>query len=112
MAEYDKLRAKYFLPVRPLEHYLGALSRAGFGDIEHRRTRIEATVDDWYDFLSAYHAGVIGWLGGVAKIDGADATPEEVADRLALLREAIEQVFDGEQGFACCWTYVSATRTG
>ena len=111
MAEYDKLRAKYFLPVRPLEHYLGALGRAGFEQITHRQARIEASVDDWYDFLSAYHAGVLGWVGGVARIDGQEPTAAQVQDRLALLRQAIEAVFEGDADFACSWTYISASRS-
>jgi hypothetical protein len=27
-------------------------------------------LDDWFEFLSAYHEAVLGWVGGSVKIDG------------------------------------------
>ena len=44
MARYDALRNKFFLPVRPLDHYLGALRDAGFSILDVGRETIEARV--------------------------------------------------------------------
>ena len=72
---------------------------------------IEARVDDWFEFLSAYHEAVLGWVGGSAKVDGA-APPatEAVRDRLALIRHAMDTLFGGRPSFRCCWTYINGVR--
>ena len=71
---------------------------------------IEADVDEWFEFLSAYADAVLGWVGGSAKVDGAPATPEAAADRLALLRASLDVIFGGRPTFSCCWTYIAASR--
>lgn len=108
MAAYDDLRAKYFLPVRPLDHYVGALRGAGFRIESVRNRTIEAGVDEWYDFLAVYHEGVLGWVGGAEKIEGRPPSEDAVRDRLALIRAAMDRVFEGRDRFDCCWTYVTA----
>jgi SAM-dependent methyltransferase len=104
---YAALRRKFFLPVRPLGHYLEALERAGFTveAVEHRT--IEARTEDWTAFLAAYHEGVLGWVGGSERVEGAPPTDEAVADRLELLRLAVDAVFSAP-AFAAVWTYVDA----
>ena len=111
MAHYASLRRKYFLPVRELDYYVAALGNAGFDDVTATKSTIQARVDEWRDFLAVYHEGVLGWAGGVEKIDGQPPAPEVIPDRLALLQVAMEQVFDGKETFAACWTYINA-RTG
>ena len=107
---YARLRRKYFLPVRPLAHYLEALRGAGF-EIEAVTCRaIEARVSDWFEFLSAYHDGVLGWVGGAEKIEGRPPTDAAVRDRIALMRESLERVFRGRPTFTAAWTYVTASR--
>jgi SAM-dependent methyltransferase len=109
MRAYDALRDKYFLPVRPLAHYLDAMKGAGLA-VEDVDTRlIEARVGDWCDFLGAYHEGVLGWVGGVQKIAGRDATADAIVDRLALIRTSLTRLFGGRSGFQACWTYVRAS---
>jgi ubiquinone/menaquinone biosynthesis C-methylase UbiE len=108
MAAYDDLRAKYFLPVRPLDYYIGALHAAEFKIHSLRKRTIEASVKEWYDFLAVYHEGVLGWVGGVEKIEGKAPADEAVKDRLALIRAAMERIFKGKDRFDCCWTYVTA----
>jgi len=108
MAKYAELRRKYFLPVRPLAHYLDALARAGFAVERVSDATIEARVGEWYDFLAVYHEGVLGWVGGAEKIEGRAPAPAAVDDRLALLRTAMEDVFAGRASFPCCWTYIAA----
>jgi ubiquinone/menaquinone biosynthesis C-methylase UbiE len=111
MQAYVAYRDRVFLPVRPLDYYLRCLQDAGFvvGDVTARG--IEARVDDWFEFLSAYHEAVLGWVGGSSKVEGAAATPEAVRDRLALVRHAMETLFGGRPTFRCCWTYINCARS-
>jgi SAM-dependent methyltransferase len=104
---YEALRRRFFLPVRPLGHYLEALERAGFTveRVEHRT--IEARTDDWREFLAAYHEGVLGWVGGSERVEGSPPAEDAVADRLELLRLAVDDVF-GAPSFDAVWTYVDA----
>jgi ubiquinone/menaquinone biosynthesis C-methylase UbiE len=103
-------RDRVFLPVRPLDYYLRSLAGAGF-DIEQVTARtIEARVDDWFEFLSAYHEAVLGWVGGSTKVEGVAPGQEAVRDRLALVRHAMETLFGGRQMFRCCWTYITCVR--
>jgi SAM-dependent methyltransferase len=103
-------RDQVFLPVRPLDYYLRGLEEAGFTVEDVRARSIEAQVADWFEFLSAYHEAVLGWVGGSAKIDGKAPGPEAVADRLALIRHAMDTLFGGRDAFRCCWTYINCVR--
>lgn len=106
-AAYDELRRKFFLPVRPLAHYLDALEAAGFRveRVDHRT--IAADTGEWTAFLSTYHEGVLGWVGGSERIEGTPPAEEAVADRLRLLRESVDRVFGGSS-FDAVWTYIEA----
>lgn len=106
-AAYDELRRKFFLPVRPLTHYLSALEEAGFRIERIDHVSIAADTAEWTEFLSAYHEGVLGWVGGSERIEGEPPTEEAVADRLRLLRESVDRVFGGGS-FDAVWTYVEA----
>lgn len=107
---YARFRRKVFLPVRPLAHYLDALVEAGFR-IEGVETRpISAKVIDWFEFLAAYHEAVLGWIGGVEKIDGRPPPEDAVRDRLVLIKESLEELFSGADSFEACWTYVTARK--
>lgn len=105
-AAYDKLRQKFFLPVRPLGYYVDALSDAGFERVSVTEKPIEADVADWTDFLNAYHEGVLGWAGGSKRIDGEDPSTKAVALRQELLRDSLNQLFEGQPSFQACWTYL------
>ncbi|HSF07709.1 MAG TPA: class I SAM-dependent methyltransferase [Methylomirabilota bacterium] len=103
-------RDRVFLPVRPLDYYLRSLTEAGF-DIEQVTARtIEARVDEWFEFLSAYHEAVLGWVGGSARVDGAPPGQDALRDRLALIRHAMDTLFGGRPAFQCCWTYITGVR--
>ena len=106
-AAYDQLRRKFFLPVRPLAHYVSALEEAGFQVERVDHVSIAADTAEWTDFLSAYHEGVLGWVGGSERIEGQPPTEEAVADRLRLLRESVDRVFGGSS-FEAVWTYIEA----
>lgn len=108
MKRHDALRRKFFPPVRPLAAYVDAFARAGFCVVSQEARRIEARVADWFDFLAAYHEGVLGWAGGSARVEGREPTDDDVAERLALMRAAMDVVFEGRPTFPCCWTYLSA----
>jgi ubiquinone/menaquinone biosynthesis C-methylase UbiE len=108
MAAYAALRKKYFLPVRPLEYYVGALTAAGITVEATRAERIDAEVAQWDDFLAVYHEGVLGWVGGVEKIEGRPASEADVAARLTLLSAAMQDIFKGAREFPCVWTYITA----
>ena len=103
-------RDHVFLPVRPLEHYLRCLEEAGFTVEEVTARSIEAQVEDWFEFLSAYHEAVLGWLGDSVKVDGKAPSNEAVTDRLALIRHSMDMLFGGRQSFRCCWTYINCFR--
>jgi SAM-dependent methyltransferase len=103
-------RDQVFLPVRPLDYYLRSLEEAGFTVEEVRARSIEAQVADWFEFLGAYHEAVLGWVGGSAKVDGVAPGPGAVADRLALIRHAMDTLFGGRDAFRCCWTYITCVR--
>ena len=107
---YVAYRDRVFLPVRPLDYYVRCLEEAGFTIDEVTARGIEARVDDWFEFLSAYHDAVLGWVGGSAKVEGKDPTADAVRDRLGLIRHAMETLFGGRPAFRCCWTYINATR--
>ena len=110
MKAHIAYRDRVFLPVRPLDYYLGCLERAGFTVEDAAARTIEARVDDWFEFLSAYHEAVLGWVGGSAKVDGRAADETAVRDRLALIRHAMDTLFGGRPAFRCCWTYLNAVR--
>jgi SAM-dependent methyltransferase len=110
MDRYDKLRAKFFLPVRPLEYYVDQLKQAGLAVDRVSHASIEAHVDQWYAFLATYHEGVLGWLGGSARLEGADPDPAAVEDRLRLIQKAMFRIFEGRDSFRAIWTYIGATR--
>jgi ubiquinone/menaquinone biosynthesis C-methylase UbiE len=110
MRAHVAYRDRVFLPVRPLDYYVGCLERAGFGVEDVQARTIEARVDDWFEFLGAYHEAVLGWVGGSAKVDGTGASETAVRDRLALIRHAMDTLFGGRPAFRCCWTYINAVR--
>jgi len=111
MSRHLAFRDRVFLPPRPLDYYLAALRAAGFAIDDVTEQSIEAEVDEWFEFLSAYHDAVLGWVGGTPRIDGAEPTEEAVEDRLALIRRALDVVFDAEPTFLCCWTYITALKS-
>ncbi len=87
-----------------------ALREAGFEVLDVREETIEAKVSEWFEFLTAYHDAVLGWVGGTKRIDGADPTPGAVRDRLHLIRHAMETLFGGRPSFNACWTYITAHK--
>lgn len=108
MAAYGELTDRYFLPVRPLTFYTEALEEAGFRIERVVHRAVPARVMEWFEFLSVYHEGVLPWVGGAEKLDGAPADEGAVTHRHELMRRALERVFDGAETFEAEWTYVTA----
>jgi hypothetical protein len=52
----------------------------------------------------------LGRVGGNDKADGRAPTPEAVADRLSLIRQAIDTLFNDRTEFDACWTYINCVR--
>ena len=106
-ARYAALRRKFFVPVRPLGHYVEALERARFTveRVEHRT--IAASTADWTAFLATYHEGVLGWVGGSERVENEPPSETALADRLELLGLAVEEVF-AAPSFDAVWTYIEA----
>jgi len=108
MRRHLEFRDRVFVAPRPLEFYTDELTRAGFHVHDAGEATIVADVDDWFEFLRAYHEAVLGWVGGSARVEGRPATAEAEADRLALIRDAMDVIFGGRRTFRCCWTYIRA----
>ena len=108
--KYDQLREKFFLPPRDLPHYTEALEKSGFEIQAVDYVPFEVQVQEWYEFLSTYHEGVLGWIGGSARIDGNEPTELAVTDRLRLIREGLDRVFDGDATFLAGWTYIRCSN--
>jgi len=105
-------RDRVFLAPRPLAYYTDALVRSGLTVTDVSQTTIFADVNEWYEFLAAYHEAVLGWVGGTKRIDGLQPSKEAVADRLRIMRHAIDTIFGGRDSFKACWTYITATKDG
>ncbi len=110
MDAYRHLRRKVFLPVRPIAHYLASLEAAGLRILEVTHLPILAHADQWYEFLSTYHEGVLGWVGGSAKVEGTEPSEAAVADRLELIERGLTEVLGGRQSFQAIWTYITAEK--
>ena len=109
MEAHDKLRQKYFLPVRELEYYTKSLEENGFTIKDIQCHPINASVDEWYDFLSVYHEGVLGWVGGAEKVYNQKVSSHFISLRKALMRLAMEDIFNGSDSFQAAWTYINAS---
>jgi SAM-dependent methyltransferase len=108
MARHLGFRDRVFLAPRLLSFYTGELERSGFEVRDVTEATITADVDEWFDFLKTYHEAVLGWVGGSVKVEGQAPSEQAVADRLALIRHAMDVIFGGRKTFRCCWTYVRA----
>jgi hypothetical protein len=110
MSRHAKLREKVFVPVRPLELYTEAFRDAGFTVLHVFEETIFARVDEWYRLLSTYHDGVLSWVGGSEKVEGAPPSAEAVRQRLFLIKYSLEKLFPGQDSFPCTWTYLTCRR--
>ena len=110
MKAHAAYRDRVFLLPRPLDFYVETLELGGLKVESVREASVEAGVQDWYEFMSAYHDAVLGWVGGTEKVDGTKPSEQAVADRLALMRHAMETLFHGRPTFQACWTYITCVN--
>ncbi len=110
LERHAAFRNKVFLEPRPLSHYVKGIEDAGLIVNDVREATIEASVHEWFDFLSAYHDAVLGWIGGTERIDGAAPSEEAVHDRLRLMRHAMEMLFAQRPTFKASWTYITCEK--
>lgn len=110
MAAHVKLREKVFVPVRPLDLYIDAFVDTGFKVLHVFDSTIFAGVDEWADLLCTYHEGVLSWVGGTQKTDGAPPSEEALTHRRFLIRYSLERLFPGQDSFPCTWTYLTCRR--
>ncbi len=110
MQAHSDFRSRVFLKPRSLDFYTEALAGAGLAVEDVGQRTIEASVQEWYEFLTAYHEAVLGWVGGTKRIEGEPATKAAVEDRLALIRQAMDTLFGGRSHFDACWTYITCSK--
>ena len=110
MASHGKLRDKVFVPVRPLGLYVKAFEEAGFTVLHVFDETIYARIDEWYQLLSTYHDGVLSWVGGSEKVEGAAPSAAAVRDRLFLIRYSLDKLFPGQDSFPCAWSYLTCRK--
>lgn len=110
MARHDALRHRFFLPPRPLAHYLGALRDAGLRVLDVRTLPVKARADEWLGFLAVYHEGVLGWAGGSPRAGDPEPSEEDVALRKRLMGDALREALEGRETFDAVWTYVDAEK--
>lgn len=110
MAGHAAHRDRVFLEPRRLDFYQQTIEGCGLVVDRVAEETIEASVDDWFEFLSAYHDAVLGWVGGTERIDGAAPTEVATRDRLRLMRQAMDVLFGGRGTFQACWTYMTCRK--
>lgn len=110
MEAHAAFRHKVFLPPRPLSHYLDAMRAAGLRPMDVRTRAVRAKASEWHEFLAAYSDAVLGWVGGHEKVDGRAPSKEDLADRVTLMRLALDDVLAGRETFDATWTYVTCAK--
>jgi ubiquinone/menaquinone biosynthesis C-methylase UbiE len=103
--KYSELKDKYFLPIRSIDYYTDSLSKNGFVIREIKTIDIGVNVGEWYDFLKVYDAGILGWIGGVEKIAGDIATVQDLQNRLDIMKESLDVIFNNKN-FKANWSYL------
>jgi SAM-dependent methyltransferase len=110
LAAHHAHRDRVFMQPRPLDYYTDALTRNGLTVTDIGQETIVAVVDEWFELMTAYHEAVLGWVGGTRRVEGREPTEEDVKDRLAIMRHAIDTIFGGRETFKACWTYITAEK--
>ncbi len=110
MAAHAQTRDRVFLRPRPLEYYTAELTRAGLSVTDVREQTIVADVGEWFELMTAYHEAVLGWVGGTRKLDGEPPSAEALADRMTIMRRAMQTIFAGRETFNACWTYITCEK--
>lgn len=108
LATHRKLREKVFVPVRGLDYYVETFRTEGYDVVHTYDATIFARVDEWLQLLYTYHDGVMSWVGGSSKVEGAEPSEEALRDRRFLIRYGLEKLFATQSEFPATWTYLTA----
>lgn len=106
LEKYAKLKDKYFLPIRNIDYYVDSLHKNGFVVNEIKTIDIESNVKEWFDFLKVYDEGILGWIGGVYKVSGDLVDLTDIQNRLDIMEEAINIIFNNKNSFTASWNYI------
>ena len=106
MEKYIELKDKYFLPIRDIEYYTDSLYKNGFIINEIKTLDVKSNVKEWYDFLKVYDDGILGWIGGVQKVSGNTPNLTDIQNRLDIMEEALNIIFDNNKDFNASWNYI------
>lgn len=106
MEKYVQLKNKYFLPIRNIEYYTNSLYKNGFVVKEIKTIDVKSNVKEWFDFLKVYDEGILGWIGGVEKVSGDIANLTDIQNRLDIMEEAINIIFNNNNNFNANWNYI------
>jgi hypothetical protein len=106
MEKYNQLKNKYFLPIRNIEYYTSSLYENGFIINEIKTIDVKSNVNEWFDFLKVYDEGILGWIGGVEKVSGDIANLVDIQNRLDIMEEAINIIFNNNNNFSANWNYI------
>lgn len=110
MAAHDALRRKYFLFPRIAEEYCDALRLAGL-EVERVVARpVEVVTAEWATSLDIYAEGILGWIGGMEKVEGRGAGEEDRRARSELIRLGLEDYFGGRTKTQASWTYITCRK--
>lgn len=106
MEKYIELKDKYFLPIRNIDYYTNSLYKNGFIIKEIKTVDVRANVKEWYDFLKVYDDGILGWIGGIEKVSGDVPTLTDIQNRLDIMEEALNIIFNNNKNFNANWNYI------
>ncbi len=106
MEKYVELKDRYFLPIRNIDYYTDSLYKNGFVIKELKTIDIKANVKEWFDFLNVYDEGILGWIGGVQKVTGEIANLTDIQNRLDIMEEALNMIFNNQKNFNASWNYI------
>lgn len=104
--KYIQLKDRYFLPIRNIDYYTDSLYKNGFIIKEIKTIDIKANVKEWFDFLNVYDEGILGWIGGVQKVTGEIANLTDIQNRLDIMEEALNVIFNNQKDFNASWNYI------
>jgi ubiquinone/menaquinone biosynthesis C-methylase UbiE len=106
LEKYAKLKDKYFLPIRNIDYYIDSLYRNGFVVNEIKTIDVKSNIKEWFDFLKVYDEGILGWIGGVHKVSGDLSNLTDIQNRLDIMEEAINIIFNNNNSFTASWNYI------
>jgi SAM-dependent methyltransferase len=110
LSAHVALRRRYFPLPRSVEVYNDMLFGAGLTVDEVTTRLVDVDVEEWATALSIYDEGILGWIGGVAKIEGVPAGPDVCADRIRLIQRGLRDFFARRLSAQAAWTYFACSR--